>query len=159
MNRFHVHVHVADLEGNIRFYSTLFGAEPTVRKHDYAKWMIDDPRVNFAISTLAGQKGVSHLGLQTETGEELAAIGARLEKAGAVALAEVGTTCCYAKSDKFWATDPQGVRWETFRSFGSAATYFSPEKPVSSEQLAVESPDQSTESACGSGACCPAASA
>jgi len=101
MNRFHVHVHVADLETNIRFYSHLFGAEPAVRKHDYAKWMIEDPHVNFAISTVAGQRGVSHLGLETETSEELAAIGERLEKADAVALAEIGTTCCYAKSDKF----------------------------------------------------------
>lgn len=150
MNRFHVHVHVADLEASIRFYSQLFGAEPAVRKHDYAKWLIDDPRVNFAISTVGAQRGIAHLGLQTETGEELAAIGARLEQAGAVALVEAGTTCCYAKSDKFWATDPQGVRWETFRSFGSASTYYSPETN--------EAPKASGgETACGQGACCGSA--
>lgn len=150
MNRFHVHVHVADLEANIRFYSQLFGAEPAVRKHDYAKWMIEDPRVNFAISTVAGQRGVSHLGLQTETSEELAAIGERLEKADAVALAEVGTTCCYAKSDKFWAMDPQGVRWETFRSFGEAPTYYSSAKLQ---------PEDGAEPACGQDGCCGPAAA
>ncbi|MFD0739307.1 ArsI/CadI family heavy metal resistance metalloenzyme [Lysobacter koreensis] len=123
--RFHVHIHVADLDANLRFYSQLFGAQPTVRKHDYAKWMLDDPRVNFAISTdKDGALGIAHLGLQAESEQSLAAIGARLQAADAVSLAETGTTCCYARSDKFWAQDPQGVQWESFHTHGDATTYY-----------------------------------
>lgn len=125
MNRFHVHVHVAELDRNIDFYSRLFGAGPHVRKSDYAKWLLDDPAVNFAISTGGdADTGIAHLGLQAADEAALAAIGARLHAAGAVTLAEVDATCCYAKSDKFWAQDPQGVRWETFRSHGQADTYY-----------------------------------
>jgi catechol 2,3-dioxygenase-like lactoylglutathione lyase family enzyme len=125
MNRFHVHIHVADLEHNIRFYSQLFGAAPTVTKADYAKWMLEDPRLNFAISTgKSNKRGIAHLGLQAETSDKLAAIGARLQAADAVTLAEAATTCCYARSDKFWAEDPQGVRWETFHTHGEATTYY-----------------------------------
>ena len=124
-SRFHVHIHVADLGANIRFYSQLFGAQPTVTKADYAKWMLDDPRVNFAISTgKSNETGIAHLGLQADTPDALAAIGARLQAADAVALAEAGTTCCYARSDKFWAEDPQGVRWESFHTHGDATTYY-----------------------------------
>jgi catechol 2,3-dioxygenase-like lactoylglutathione lyase family enzyme len=125
MNRFHVHVHVADLDQNIRFYSQLFGAQPTVAKHDYAKWMLEDPRINFAISTgKSNEIGIAHLGLQAETPDALAAIGTRLQAADAVTLAEAGTTCCYAHSDKFWAEDPQGVRWESFHTHGDATAYY-----------------------------------
>ncbi|MCI4568687.1 ArsI/CadI family heavy metal resistance metalloenzyme [Lysobacter sp. CFH 32150] len=125
MNRFHVHIHVADLDQNIRFYSQLFGAQPIVTKDDYAKWMLDDPRINFAISTgKSDETGIAHLGLQAETPEALAAIGARLQAADAVTLAEAGTTCCYARSDKLWAEDPQGVRWESFHTHGGATTYY-----------------------------------
>ena len=124
-NRFHVHIHVADLARSIRFYTQLFGAEPTVTKPDYAKWMLDDPRINFAISTgKSDETGIAHLGLQAETPEALAAIGTRLQSAGAVTLAEAATTCCYARSDKFWAEDPQGVRWESFHTSGEATTYY-----------------------------------
>lgn len=124
-NRFHVHIHVADLDRNIGFYTQLFGAGPTVTKHDYAKWMLDDPRINFAISTgKSGEAGIAHLGLQAGTPEALAAIGARLQAADAVTLAEAGTTCCYARSDKFWAEDPQGVRWESFHTSGEATSYY-----------------------------------
>ena len=123
MKRFHVHVNVDALDASIRFYSTLFGAAPTVVKPDYAKWMLDDPRVNFAISQRGRAAGVDHLGLQAEDGAELAAIGERLRAADAIALAEKATTCCYARSDKVWAEDPQGVRWESFHSFGEATTY------------------------------------
>jgi catechol 2,3-dioxygenase-like lactoylglutathione lyase family enzyme len=128
MNRFHVHVHVIDLDANIRFYSQLFGAEPTVVKPDYAKWMLDDPRVNFAISNPHDGKapGVAHLGIQAETAEALTEIGDRLEAADAVALAETGVTCCYAKSDKYWAEDPQGLHWETFHAHGEATGYYAP---------------------------------
>ena len=124
-HRFHVHIHVADLDRNIRFYTQLFGAAPTVTKADYAKWMLDDPRINFAISTgKSDETGIAHLGLQAGTPAALATIGARLQAAGAVTLAEAGTTCCYARSDKFWAEDPQGVRWESFHTSGEATTYY-----------------------------------
>ena len=126
MKRFHVHVNVKDLDGSIRFYSTLFGIAPTVRKPDYAKWMLEDPWVNFAISQRDRAAGIDHLGMQAEDGAELEAIGERLIAADAVALAEQGTTCCYAHSDKYWAEDPQGVRWETFRTHGAATTYSAP---------------------------------
>jgi catechol 2,3-dioxygenase-like lactoylglutathione lyase family enzyme len=123
MKRFHVHVNVDQLDQSIRFYTTLFGAAPSVLKPDYAKWMLDDPRINFAISQRGRKAGVDHLGLQADDTAELAAIGARLQAADAVALAEQGTTCCYAHSDKFWAEDPQGVRWESFHTHGEATTY------------------------------------
>ena len=123
MKRFHVHVNVDQLDRSIGFYTTLFGAAPNVLKPDYAKWMLDDPRVNFAISQRGGQAGVDHLGMQAEDDAELAAIGTRLQAADAVALTEKGTTCCYAHSDKFWAEDPQGVRWETFHTHGETTTY------------------------------------
>lgn len=123
MKRFHVHVNVDSLDASIRFYTTLFGAAPSVVKPDYAKWMLDDPRLNFAISQRGRPAGLDHLGLQAEEEAELAEIGQRLLAADAVTLAEQGTTCCYARSDKFWAEDPQGVRWETFRTLGEATSY------------------------------------
>lgn len=132
MKRFHVHVNVNDLDASIRFYSTLFGSAPTVHKPDYAKWMLEDPCVNFAISQRDRVAGVDHLGLQAEDGEELQAIGERLIAADAVALAEQGATCCYARSDKYWAEDPQGVRWETFHTHGEATTYSAPATHVES---------------------------
>jgi len=125
MKRFHVHLNVDRLDSSIRFYTTLFGAAPSVVKPDYAKWMLDDPRVNFAISQRGRGAGVDHLGLQAEDEAELAAIGQRLQAADAIALAEQSTICCYARSDKFWAEDPQGVRWESFRTLGEATTYTS----------------------------------
>ena len=123
MKRFHVHLNVADLPASVRFYSALFGAEPSVRKPDYAKWMLDDPRVNFAISALGRAAGIDHLGIQAETAEELAALGQRLDAAGGTVVPENATVCCYAKSDKAWTEDPQGTRWETFHTFGEATTY------------------------------------
>lgn len=126
MKRFHVHVNVSDLEASIGFYSILFGGGPSVRKPDYAKWMLDDPRVNFAISQRDRATGVDHLGLQSDEPQELEEIGKRLAAADAVAFAEKGTTCCYAHSDKYWAEDPQGVRWETFHTHGEATTYSAP---------------------------------
>ena len=126
MKRFHVHVDVADLAASVRYYQTLFGCPPSVLKLDYAKWMLDDPRLNFALSQRGRAPGLDHLGLQVESVEELAEIGARLRAADAVSLAEQGTTCCYARSDKFWSEDPQGLRWESFRSMGTAATYHAP---------------------------------
>lgn len=129
MKRFHVHVSVRDLAPNVRFYSTLFGVPPTVQKSDYAKWMLDDPRVNFAISTRAFATGVDHLGLQVDSGDELAALESQLRGADATMLSESATTCCYAKSDKHWVTDPQGVAWETFHTLGEAPVYGEGLKP------------------------------
>lgn len=126
MKRFHVHVNVRNLDASIDFYAQLFGTAPTVRKPDYAKWMLDDPRLNFAISQRERAPGVDHLGLQAEDAAELDAIGARLKAADAVRLAEVGTTCCYAQSDKYWSEDPQGLRWESFYTHGAATSYFAP---------------------------------
>ncbi|MFZ5661165.1 MAG: ArsI/CadI family heavy metal resistance metalloenzyme [Pseudomonadota bacterium] len=126
--RFHVHLHVQDLDANIAFYSRLFDAPPTVRKDDYAKWLLEDPRLNFAVSSgKAGPDGIAHLGLQADTAAALETIGARLQAADQVTLAETGATCCYARSDKFWAQDPQGVIWETFHTHGEATTYYAPD--------------------------------
>ncbi len=124
MNRFHVHLNVADLARSIRFYSALFAAEPTVVKHDYAKWMLDDPRINFAISSTGREPGIDHLGLQADSAEELAALGPRLAAAGGALVPEAGAICCYARSDKLWTEDPQGTRWETFHTLGDATTYY-----------------------------------
>ncbi|WP_341712481.1 ArsI/CadI family heavy metal resistance metalloenzyme [Erythrobacter sp.] len=122
MKRLHVHVGVADLEHSIGFYSTLFAAEPTVVKPDYAKWMLDDPRVNFAISQRAS-RGVEHLGIQVEDEVELAEVFARLQEAERPVIEEQETTCCYARSRKQWVADPQGVVWETFLTIGDSVDY------------------------------------
>ena len=124
MKRLHVHVGVSDLDRSLAFYSALFGAQPTVVKPDYAKWMLDDPRVNFAIS--AGQhasRGVEHLGIQAEDTDELAEVYGRLNAADRPVLEEGRTTCCYAKSDKSWIADPDGVTWEAFFTDGEATIY------------------------------------
>jgi catechol 2,3-dioxygenase-like lactoylglutathione lyase family enzyme len=128
MKRFHVHVGVESLERSILFYSGLFGAEPTVRKPDYAKWMIDEPRVNFAISQRgAGKVGVNHLGLQAESDDELAGLRDRFEAADASSIVdEPGVHCCYAKGDKHWVTDPQGIAWEAFHTLDSIPFFNAP---------------------------------
>jgi catechol 2,3-dioxygenase-like lactoylglutathione lyase family enzyme len=124
MKRLHVHVVVPDLDQSIRFYSTLFGAEPVRKEFDYAKWMLDDPRVNFAISTrLTRPVGVDHVGIQVDSRGELDELAGRLKAAGASTFDEEATTCCYAQSDKSWVNDPAGVRWETFFTFGNSTTY------------------------------------
>lgn len=124
MKRMHVHVGVTDLDTSIRFYSTLFGAEPSITKHDYAKWMLDDPKVNFAISSgHHAAKGIEHLGIQVEDGDELKEVYARLGEAGRPVLEEGATTCCYARSEKSWVSDPDGVIWETFLTHGDATIY------------------------------------
>lgn len=116
MKRFHVHTHVRDLQESIAFYSQLFGAQPTRVESDYAKWMLEDPRINFAISTRGAKLGVDHLGFQTDTEEELANLKARAEAADMTLLDQGATTCCYARSDKHWITDPQGIAWEHFHT-------------------------------------------
>lgn len=123
MKRLHVHVSVDDLAQSIRFYSTLFAAEPTVAKPDYAKWMLDDPRVNFAVSARGAQAGLDHLGIQVETADELHEVYSRLQQAERPVLEEGATTCCYAKSEKAWISDPQGLSWETFLTSGASTIY------------------------------------
>jgi catechol 2,3-dioxygenase-like lactoylglutathione lyase family enzyme len=123
MKRFHVHVAVDDLNRSIGFYSALFAAEPSVIKSDYAKWMLDDPRVNFAISTRGRQPGLDHLGIQAESGEELKEICARLHQAGGTVIEQGQTSCCYAKSEKSWIDDPAGISWETFHTTGKSIEY------------------------------------
>jgi hypothetical protein len=123
MKRLHVHVSVDDLAGSIRFYSALFAAEPTVAKPDYAKWMLDDPRVNFAISARGGQAGVDHLGIQVETPEELKEVYGRLQQAERPVLEEGATTCCYATSEKARTAVPQGLLWESFLTTGESTIY------------------------------------
>ena len=122
MNRFHVHVRVPDIAQSIPFYATLFGVQPSGVKPDYAKWMLDDPRVNFAIS-LGDAKGVDHLGIQVEADDELRKLASRLKTAGETTRDEEAVTCCYAKGNKSWVNDPSGVRWETFYTFGEATAY------------------------------------
>jgi catechol 2,3-dioxygenase-like lactoylglutathione lyase family enzyme len=123
MKRLHLHVGVDDLAASIRFYETLFGAAPSVRHDDYAKWMLDDPRVNFAISARDRAPGLDHVGIQTDSAGELGAIAARLKAAGAETFDQEAAICCYAQSDKSWVRDPSGLRWETFYTFGEATAY------------------------------------
>src|SRR5438105_8588509 len=145
MKRFHVHVAVPDLKESIGFYSTLFGAEPAVRKDDYAKWMLDDPRVNFAISQRGTSVGVNHLGFQVDSDAELEAAHEQLVAAAGAVTAEKNANCCYAISDKYWVTDPAGVAWETFHTLESIPVYGS----------------EAETNVCGAGtsACCATASA
>ncbi len=130
MKRFHVHTHVPDLQAGIAFYSKLFGAAPARVEADYAKWMLDDPRLNFAISTRGEAPGVDHLGFQVDSEEELAGLKARAEAADMALLDEGSTTCCYARSDKHWVVDPAGIAWEHFHTLGDI--------PVFSEKQAAE---------------------
>lgn len=123
MKRLHVHVSVDDVAKSIQFYKTLFAAEPVVRKDDYAKWMLEDPRVNFAISKRGGKAGIRHLGIQVEDRAELEDVYSRLHRAEAPVLEEGATTCCYAKSEKSWIEDPQGIQWETFLTTGESTVY------------------------------------
>lgn len=141
MKRFHVHLHVDDLARSIGFYSKLFAAEPARVEADYAKWMLDDPAVNFAISTRGSAPGIDHLGIQTDNADELAALKARATAADLALLDEGATTCCYAQSEKHWITDPQGIAWEHFHTLANI--------PVFSEKA----PDANAASAC----CAPTA--
>lgn len=144
MKRFHVHVHVDDLAKSIGFYSRLFAAEPTRIEDDYAKWMLEDPRVNFAISTRGRKAGIDHLGIQTDDPAELAALKARAEAADMALLDEGETTCCYARSDKHWVTDPQGIAWEHFHTLANI--------PVFNEAAAAQGQAPAPATAC----CAPA---
>jgi len=132
MKRFHVHIAVADLDASIRFYSALFGTEPTVRMDDYAKWMLEDPRVNFAISKRSEAVGLNHLGFQVESATELSQMQGQLAQAAQPYVEESQAACCYAKSDKYWIADPQGIAWETFHTLQSVPV-FSAEPPSGSK--------------------------
>jgi lactoylglutathione lyase len=123
MKRFHIHAHVEDLQASIAFYSKLFAAPPTRVESDYAKWMLDDPRINFAISTRGGTPGVDHLGIQTDTEDELVELKQRARAADMALMDEGEVTCCYARSDKYWLTDPQGIAWEQFHTLGNVPVF------------------------------------
>ena len=124
MKRFHVNMRVEDIAGSVRFYSALFGSDPTILKPDYAKWMLEDPRVNFAISTHgSAAPGLDHLGIQVENEGELREVEGRLSRTGGPVVAQGDTTCCYAESEKSWVQDPQGVSWETFLTKGESTVY------------------------------------
>jgi hypothetical protein len=123
MKRFHLHVSVKNLDESIQFYSTLFAEQPAVRKPDYAKWMLEDPRMNFAISTSRQPVGVNHLGFQLDSAEELHGMHAQLEAADSQLIQESEQACCYARADKYWVTDPTGIAWETFHTLASIPVY------------------------------------
>lgn len=135
MKRFHVHMAVEDIERNVRFYSAVFGSAPTVLKPDYAKWMLEDPRVNFAISTRSVKTGLDHVGIQVENEVELEDVHSRLARANQALIKQEEASCCYAKSNKYWVQDPQGIAWEAFQTlgdipvFGDGALAAQPGKP------------------------------
>ena len=155
MKRFHLHVSVNNLEESIGFYSTVFAAPPTVRQEDYAKWMLDDPQINFAISTHRQPIGVNHVGFQVDTDEELRGMRAQLEAADARLIQENEQPCCYARSNKYWVTDPSGIAWETFHTLSSIPVYGEDTPVFSHGSSSVPGPSAAatTESAC----CVPAA--
>ena len=144
MKRFHIHVGVKDLTKSVQFYSTLFGQEPAKLKNDYAKWMLEDPRINFAISTLGSEKGVDHLGIQVDENSELEEITLRLKKADLDLYNEGETTCCYAESKKAWVEDPSGIPWEAYHTMNDVEV-FGEVKPSRNESACC-SPDDSNES-------------
>lgn len=148
MKRFHIHVGVKDLNTSVQFYSTLFGAKPVKLKEDYAKWMLEDPRLNFAISTRSNEQGVDHLGIQVENSEELTEITERLKKANLGVYDEGETTCCYAESNKAWVQDPSGVAWEAYQNMADADVFSETKKEAESEGECCV-PDDSEASCCG----------
>ncbi|NDP47767.1 MAG: glyoxalase/bleomycin resistance/dioxygenase family protein [Sulfuriferula multivorans] len=161
MKRLHVHVAVDDLAASIRFYSAMFASVPTVAKDDYAKWMLDDPRVNFAISARGAKPGLNHLGVQVESADELAEMSERLQKLDAEVVEEMGTACCYAKSDKYWATDPQGIAWETYHTLDSIPVFGHADASGAASGCCVPEPGVAKISGCiplkakpASGGCC-----
>ena len=148
MKRFHIHVGVKDLNHSVQFYSTLFGQKPTKLKDDYAKWMLEDPRINFAISTRSNEEGVDHLGFQVDENSELTELTERLKKADLGVYGEGETTCCYAESNKAWVKDPSGIAWETYQTMGDAEVFS--EKPKVPEAAASTccAPKSSTSKSC-----------
>jgi predicted enzyme related to lactoylglutathione lyase len=153
MKRFHVHVSVEKLDESIRFYTSLFGTAPTVMQPDYAKWMLEEPRLNFAISQRGHPLGVNHLGFQVEDDAELKAMRGQLEAADTGLVEQTGAACCYALSDKYWVTDPQGVAWETFHTL-QTVPIFGEDTRTSALQGACCIPLAASESQDQAGACC-----
>ena len=130
MKRLHLHIAVDNLDRSIEFYSTLFGSQPSVLKPDYAKWMLEDPKVNLAISARGAKAGVDHVGIQVDSDDELRQIATRLKSAGEIIQNQEDATCCYSESNKTWTSDPSGLRWETFFTFGEAVYYGQDDVPV-----------------------------
>lgn len=146
MKRLHVHIAVDNLEQSTRFYSALFGAEPTKQKPDYAKWMLDDPRINFAISARGTKAGLEHLGIQAEDASEMAELRERIQQADMQTFGEGETTCCYAKSDKTWVQDPSGIAWETYHTMGEAEFFHN--MPVSEGACCAPAASEAKSSCC-----------
>lgn len=149
MKRLHVNLGVSSLDESLRFYTTLFDAAPTVVKPDYAKWILDDPRVNLSITTRGSRRGIDHLGIQVESADELGDLYTRLKTAGLSVIEQGETTCCYAHSEKNWASDPEGVAWETFLTTGDSPVYGS-----DSELEVLDSPCCATPRADAAGRSC-----
>ena len=156
MKRFHVHIRVDDLSASVAFYERLFSAPPTRLEIDYAKWMLDDPRVNFAISTRGGKPGLDHLGFQTDTSEELVQLKVQANNADMRMIDEGETSCCYAQSDKHWITDPQGIAWEHFHTLGNIPVFNENQTVNASGSACCASPTAKPASA--TSACCGPAS-
>ena len=153
MKRFHVHVSVENVSASARFYSALFGREPSVIKSDYAKWMIDEPRINFAISDREGKPGLNHMGFQLDDEDELEQMRAQLELASLNVVPEPGTTCCYSQSEKYWIQDPTGIAWETFTSLASVPTFgATPKNPEALSE--AQSPGRNNSRSCCLPSCC-----
>ncbi|AUH49783.1 glyoxalase/bleomycin resistance/dioxygenase family protein [Chromobacterium sp. ATCC 53434] len=155
MKRFHVHVAVANLEDSIRFYSALFNAQPTVQKTDYAKWMLEDPRLNFAISSRGAAAGVDHLGFQVDSEEELAQLQHQLQAADISMVTQTGTACCYAESNKHWVTDPSGLAWESYQTLASIPTFNGGESAPGEPASACCAPKTSTVKITPKNTCAP----
>ncbi|HQZ05381.1 MAG TPA: ArsI/CadI family heavy metal resistance metalloenzyme [Burkholderiaceae bacterium] len=154
MKRFHVHVHVDDLAKSIGFYSKLFAAEPARVEVDYAKWMLDDPRVNFAISTRGDKPGLDHMGFQVDDASELANLKARAKSADMALLDEGATTCCYARSEKHWVTDPQGIAWEHFHTLGNIPVFNESSKATESGACCAPAAEAPASASTAKAACC-----
>jgi len=148
MKRLHVHLAVENLEQNISFYSTMFGCQPTVQHADYAKWMLDDPRVNFAISNRSKTLGLDHLGIQADDEAELQSIKQQLDATQTPIEAQEGAACCYARSDKYWITDPQGIAWESFHSLSEIPTFNDQKAPSDGENPFACRPAENNKSSC-----------
>jgi len=148
MKRFHVHIAVDDLDANVRFYSTVFGTSPSVLKPDYAKWMLKDPRINFAISKRGLKPGLDHLGIQVDSAAELAGLREQVAGAEPAARDQTNAVCCYARSDKYWMTDPQGTAWETFHTLDSVPVYGETARPASNPCCEPTSNSQAAKPAC-----------
>ena len=152
MKRMHIHVGVERLDESIRFYNALFCAEPVKTRDDYAKWMLEDPRVNFAISTRAAKTGIDHLGVQVEEDSELEELRARLKSAEMSVFDEGETLCCYARSDKSWVQDPAGIAWEAYKTMEDVQFFDSAEPPESAATCSPPGDDQASP-ATGRGCC------